>query len=65
MFPSVVIIDRSNWTLPLFLSGLKSIYWTRYHIWIAGAMLTILPVLIAYAFAQRTFVRGAQMSGLK
>lgn len=65
MFPSVVIIDRSNWTLPLFLSGLKSIYWTRYDIWIAGAMLTILPVLIAYAFAQRTFVRGAQMSGLK
>ncbi|MFN8492635.1 MAG: carbohydrate ABC transporter permease [Caldilineaceae bacterium] len=65
MFPSVVIIDRTNWTLPLFLSGLKSLYWTRYDIWIAGAMLTILPVLTAYAFTQRTFVRGAQMSGLK
>lgn len=65
MFPSVVIIDAANWTLPLFLSGLKSIYWTRYDIWIAGAMLTILPVLTAYAFTQRTFVRGAQMSGLK
>ena len=28
-------------------------------------LLTVLPVLVAYAFSQRTFVRGAQTSGLK
>jgi ABC-type glycerol-3-phosphate transport system permease component len=65
MFPSVLINSQSNWTLPLLLTGLRSIYLTRYDMLISGSLLTILPVLIAYAFAQRTFVRGAQTSGLK
>jgi multiple sugar transport system permease protein len=65
MFPSVVINTLEKQTLPLFLNGLRSLYWTRYDLWITGSLLTILPVLIAYAFAQRTFVRGAQTSGLK
>ena len=32
---------------------------------LAPALLTILPVLTAYSFTQKTFVRGAQTSGLK
>jgi multiple sugar transport system permease protein len=65
MFPSVVINSLNKQTLPLFLNGLRSMYWTRYDLWITGSLLTVLPVLIAYSFAQRTFVRGAQTSGLK
>ena len=65
MFPTIIINDMKKQTLPLFLNGLRSIYWTRYDLWITGALLTILPVLIAYFFAQKTFVRGAQTSGLK
>jgi multiple sugar transport system permease protein len=65
LFPSVLINSMDKQTLPLFLNGLRSIYWTRYDLWITGSLLTVVPVLIAYAFAQRTFVRGAQTSGLK
>ena len=65
LFPSVLVNSMDKQTLPLFLNGLRSIYWTRYDLWITGSLLTVLPVLIAYAFAQRTFVRGAQTSGLK
>jgi ABC-type glycerol-3-phosphate transport system permease component len=65
LFPSVLINSMDKQTLPLFLNGLRSIYWTRYDLWITGSLLTVLPVLIAYAFSQRTFVRGAQTSGLK
>ena len=65
LFPSVLINSMDKQTLPLFLNGLRSIYWTRYDLWITGSLLTVLPVLVAYAFAQRTFVRGAQTSGLK
>jgi multiple sugar transport system permease protein len=65
MFPSVLINSQTNWTLPLLLTGLRSIYLTRWDMLISGSLLTVLPVLIAYAFAQRTFVRGAQASGLK
>jgi ABC-type glycerol-3-phosphate transport system permease component len=65
MFPSVVINELNKQTLPLFLNGLRSLYWTRYDLWITGSLLTVTPVLIAYAITQRTFVRGAQTSGLK
>jgi len=65
LFPSVIINSMDKQTLPLFLNGLRSIYWTRYDLWITGSLLTVLPVLVAYAFSQRTFVRGAQTSGLK
>jgi multiple sugar transport system permease protein len=65
LFPSVLINSMDKQTLPLFLNGLRSIYWTRYDLWITGSLLTVVPVLIAYAFSQRTFVRGAQTSGLK
>ena len=50
----------------LIFSAFKPyIYLTRYDVMIAGSLLTVLPVLVAYAFSQRTFVRGAQTSGLK
>lgn len=65
LFPSVIINSMDKQTLPLFLNGLRSIYWSRYDLWITGSLLTVLPVLVAYAFSQRTFVRGAQTSGLK
>lgn len=65
LFPTILINSMDKQTLPLFLNGLRSIYWTRYDLWITGSLLTVLPVLIAYAFAQRTFVRGAQLSGIK
>ncbi len=65
LFPSVIINSMDKQTLPLFLNGLRSIYWTRYDLWITGSLLTVLPVLVAYALSQRTFVRGAQTSGLK
>jgi len=65
MFPSVVINELNKQTLPLFLNGLRSLYWTRYDLWITGSFLTVVPVLIAYAISQRTFVRGMQTSGLK
>lgn len=65
MFPSVVINELDKQTLPLFLSGLRSLYWSRYDLWVTGSLLTVVPVLIAYALAQSTFQRGVQTSGLK
>jgi len=31
----------------------------------AGAVITILPILIVYLFAQKWFVRGVTFSGIK
>jgi len=51
--------------MPVMLNGLKSLYWTRYDMWIAGSMLTIAPVMLIYAFASKQFVRGIAMTGIK
>src|SRR5262245_64881688 len=63
--PSVVLTSPEAQTLPVMLIGLKSLYWTRYDMWIAGSMLTIVPVMLIYAFASKQFVRGIAMTGMK
>lgn len=65
LFPGVILSDPTHLTLPLALSALKSLYWERYDIFSAGAMLTIVPVMILYAFMQRHFIRGLTLGGTK
>ena len=33
--------------------------------WAAGSMLTVAPVMLLYAVAQKQFIRGITMTGLK
>jgi multiple sugar transport system permease protein len=52
-------------TLPLVLADLRNLWWTRYEMWAAGSMLTVIPVMIIYSFASRYFIRGIAMTELK
>lgn len=65
LWPQTVLASPENQTLPLVLAGLKSLYWTRYDLWSAGSMLTVIPVMILYAFASRYFIRGITLGGVK
>lgn len=65
LFPSIVLTDPMVKTLPLALAGLKSLFWERYEIYCAGAMVTVIPVMILYSFMQKHFVRGLTMGGTK
>jgi multiple sugar transport system permease protein len=65
LWPLVVLTSPENQTLPLVLAGLRSLYWSRYELYAAGSMLTVLPVMILYAAASKQFVRGIAMTGLK
>ena len=65
LFPNVILTDPAVRTLPLALAGLKSLFWERYEIYCAGAMITVVPVMILYGFMQRHFVRGLTMGGTK
>ena len=35
------------------------------HMWTAGSMLTVIPVMILYVFASKYFIRGVAMTGIK
>lgn len=65
LWPQTVLSSPQNQTVPLLLAGLKSLYWTRYDLWSAGSMLTVVPVMIIYAFASKYFIRGIALSGIK
>ncbi len=65
LWPSVILTSPQNQTLPLLLSGLRNLYWSRYDLWSAGSMLTVIPVMIVYLFASKYFIRGVAMTGLK
>ncbi|MCY4409340.1 MAG: carbohydrate ABC transporter permease [Caldilineaceae bacterium] len=65
LWPSVVLTSPQSQTLPLVLAGLRSLYLDRYEMWSAGSMLTVAPVMLLYAVAQKQFIRGITMTGLK
>ncbi len=65
LWPSLVLNSPEKQTIPLVLAGLRSLYWSRYDLYMAGSMLTIVPVMIVYLFASKHFIRGIAMTGLK
>ena len=65
LWPLVVINSPEKQTLPLLLAGLRSLYMTRYDLWTAGSMLTILPVMTLYVFASKYFIQGIATTGMK
>jgi multiple sugar transport system permease protein len=65
LWPLVVLSSPNKQTLTLVLAGLRNLYWSRYDLWSAGSMLTIIPVMLVYIFASRYFIQGIALSGLK
>ena len=64
-WPLVALRDPDLYTLPVGLSFLQGQYTTDYPALMAGALVSILPVLVLFGIAQRQFVAGISRSGLK
>jgi multiple sugar transport system permease protein len=65
LWPLVVLSSPEKQTLPLVLAGLRNLWWTRYEMWSAGSMLTVVPVMLIYSLVSKYFIRGIAMTGLK
>jgi multiple sugar transport system permease protein len=65
LWPLVVINNRDMMTLPLGLSSLSSRFVTDWNLLLAGATISIVPIVAVYLFAQRYILQGVAMSGLK
>ena len=52
-------------TLPLALAGLQSQYTTNWDVMMAGSIVSLLPILAIYIFAQKYVVRGIATTGVK
>ncbi len=63
--PLIYINDDYLKTLPLGLATFQGTYTTQWNYLMAGAFIVLLPIIIIYIFAQRYFIEGVMMSGLK
>ncbi|MDY5326510.1 MAG: carbohydrate ABC transporter permease, partial [Gemmiger sp.] len=65
LLPLVLLSERSKFTLPLLLSMLSGQYKNQYNLTMAGALISIIPILIVYIFAQKYFKEGLTVGGVK
>jgi multiple sugar transport system permease protein len=65
LWPLFVTRDERLMTLPVGLALLQGRYTTEWSLVMAGAVVTVTPIIAVYLVAQRAFVRGVALSGLK
>lgn len=65
MWPLFIVREETLMTLPVGLATLQGRWLTEWNLVMAGAVITVLPMLLLYLFAQKYLVQGYVMSGLK
>jgi multiple sugar transport system permease protein len=65
LWPLVIVSSQDLMTLPVGLSNLHGQYSTAWNLVMAGATVSVIPILIVYVLAQRHVIRGVTLSGLK
>ncbi len=63
--PVIYLYDDQLFTLPLALTRFNGMYNTAWAYMMAGATVSLLPILLIFIFTQQYFVRGVVLSGLK
>ena len=53
------------WTLAIGLSSAKGMFHVRWNLTMAASVLFILPVIVLFFLAQRVFVEGVTLTGVK
>ena len=64
-WPLIAINNDHNYTLQLGLTTFQGQHRTQWAAVMAGNVITVLPVLVAFLMAQRTFIRSLASSAVK
>jgi multiple sugar transport system permease protein len=56
---------RDNWTLSLGLSNFRTLYQVQWNLTMAATLLVMAPVILLFFLAQRVFVEGVTLTGVK
>ena len=65
LYPLILTTGDSLRTLPAGLALFMGAHVLEYAVLMAGGVLSLLPILLAYIFAQKYFIKGIAMTGLK
>ncbi len=63
--PMIVLLDEEKFTLPLIIALLQGRFVGKENIQMAGAMLSLLPILLVFVVFQKQVVQSLISSGLK
>ena len=65
LWPLVVLRSPELQTLPIALAGLQGQYVSDWDVIMAGSVVSVLPMLALYIFAQKYVIQGVASSGIK
>lgn len=65
LWPLIITSDLSMMTLPLGLSALQGRWSTDWNVLMAGTVISTVPIIALYVFAQKYIIRGLSHTGLK
>jgi multiple sugar transport system permease protein len=65
LWPLIALSSDRNFTLPLGLAMFSNQYWTDIGLVMAGATVSVIPVIIVFLFMQNKFVEGITVTGMK
>ena len=65
LWPLIVLSDEKNFTLPLALANLVGEHVQDTELMMAGAVLTVFPVLVVFLTLQKLYIRGVMMGSTK
>ncbi len=65
LWPLVVISSREKWTLQLALGNMGGQFGNFHHYLMAGALISMIPIVIVYLVSQKYVEQGLAVGGLK
>lgn len=65
MWPLIVLSDDAKYTLPVALANLTGEHVQDVELMMSGAVVTILPVFLAFLFLQRYYIQGIMAGSVK
>lgn len=65
MGPLIYLTTPEKYTMTLGIAYFKGVYTTQWNLVMAGSVLSVIPILVAYLCAQKYFVDGIAFSGVK
>lgn len=65
MGPVIYLRTYHKMTLTVGLAYFRGQYYTNWPYLLAGAVISVIPIIALYVFAQRYFIQGVVMSGIK
>jgi multiple sugar transport system permease protein len=63
--PLIYLNNQEQWTISLGLNMFKNQYGAQWQLMMAASTVALLPIVVLFFLAQRTFVEGITMTGVK